>query len=306
MCEYTAVAEGECCPRCVTDPCLADNLSYDIRQTCKDPVGITRLSGDTWHMPKSPCTTCKCKVGQCKNKPNSSPFLNRNKWFHVYCNGAYFLLMWFIVAWVNICILDRESGNKSVFLGLMDNICNIDTSAYNHLRKMLLFFFFFYVLCHGNLTTEDIMRVSAGFSSDKQRSHYSVLPQTDISTCCWFSEISNRVCCIFKYLFQVFAKGSTELTDMEIINWYIHPCMPVCLPGSSTAKLGGRFLCGTLQRLTQVILVLLSAVIIWRERADEELNQNVGNEAEKSRRNWNAVYREKLVVSLQLLFYISN
>lgn len=64
MCEYTAVAEGECCPRCVTDPCLADNLSYDIRQTCKDPAGIARLSGDTWHMPKSPCTTCKCKVGQ--------------------------------------------------------------------------------------------------------------------------------------------------------------------------------------------------------------------------------------------------
>uniref|UniRef100_A0A3Q2VBE6 Neural EGFL like 1 n=1 Tax=Haplochromis burtoni TaxID=8153 RepID=A0A3Q2VBE6_HAPBU len=63
MCEYTAVAEGECCPRCVTDPCLADNLSYDIRQTCKDPAGIARLSGDTWHMPKSPCTTCKCKNG---------------------------------------------------------------------------------------------------------------------------------------------------------------------------------------------------------------------------------------------------
>uniref|UniRef100_A0A8D0D007 Neural EGFL like 1 n=1 Tax=Sander lucioperca TaxID=283035 RepID=A0A8D0D007_SANLU len=61
MCEYTAVAEGECCPRCVTDPCLADNLSYDIRQTCQDPAGAVRLSGDTWHMPNSPCTTCKCK-----------------------------------------------------------------------------------------------------------------------------------------------------------------------------------------------------------------------------------------------------
>ncbi|MEQ2164081.1 Protein kinase C-binding protein nell1 [Goodea atripinnis] len=65
LCEYTAVAEGECCPRCVTDPCLADNLSYDIRQACTDPTGVTRLSGDTWHMPQSPCTTCKCKVGQC-------------------------------------------------------------------------------------------------------------------------------------------------------------------------------------------------------------------------------------------------
>ncbi|MEQ2310878.1 Protein kinase C-binding protein nell1 [Ameca splendens] len=64
LCEYTAVAEGECCPRCVTDPCLADNLSYDIRQACTDPTGVTRLSGDTWHMPQSPCTTCKCKNGK--------------------------------------------------------------------------------------------------------------------------------------------------------------------------------------------------------------------------------------------------
>ncbi|TWW67703.1 Protein kinase C-binding protein NELL1 NEL-like protein 1 [Takifugu flavidus] len=61
VCEYTAVVEGECCPRCVADPCLADNLSYDIRQTCQDPAGVMRLSGDTWHMPNSPCTTCKCK-----------------------------------------------------------------------------------------------------------------------------------------------------------------------------------------------------------------------------------------------------
>lgn len=68
-CEYTAVAEGECCPRCVTDPCLAENLSYDIRQTCEDTAGLARLSGDTWHMPNSPCTTCKCKVSQ--NNTNS-------------------------------------------------------------------------------------------------------------------------------------------------------------------------------------------------------------------------------------------
>uniref|UniRef100_A0A8C2W9W8 Neural EGFL like 1 n=1 Tax=Cyclopterus lumpus TaxID=8103 RepID=A0A8C2W9W8_CYCLU len=62
-CEYTAVAEGECCPRCVADPCLADNLSYDIRQTCQDPAGAVRLSGDTWRMSNSPCTTCECKNG---------------------------------------------------------------------------------------------------------------------------------------------------------------------------------------------------------------------------------------------------
>ncbi|KAK5915737.1 hypothetical protein CesoFtcFv8_001301 [Champsocephalus esox] len=63
MCEYTVVAEGECCPRCVTDPCLADNLSYDIRQTCQDPAGAVRLSGDTWHMTNSACTNCECKNG---------------------------------------------------------------------------------------------------------------------------------------------------------------------------------------------------------------------------------------------------
>ncbi|KAG7242665.1 hypothetical protein INR49_020038 [Caranx melampygus] len=68
MCEYTAVAEGECCPRCVTDPCMADKLSYDIRQTCEDPTGIARLSGDTWHMPNSPCTTCKCKKAEDERK----------------------------------------------------------------------------------------------------------------------------------------------------------------------------------------------------------------------------------------------
>uniref|UniRef100_A0A673XGP4 Neural EGFL like 1 n=1 Tax=Salmo trutta TaxID=8032 RepID=A0A673XGP4_SALTR len=62
-CKYSALAEGECCPHCVTDPCLADNIAYDIMQTCQDPAGITRLSSATWPMPGSPCTTCKCKNG---------------------------------------------------------------------------------------------------------------------------------------------------------------------------------------------------------------------------------------------------
>uniref|UniRef100_A0A8C7NZX8 Neural EGFL like 1 n=1 Tax=Oncorhynchus mykiss TaxID=8022 RepID=A0A8C7NZX8_ONCMY len=61
-CKYSALVEGECCPHCVTDPCLADNIANDIRQTCQDPAGITRLSSATWPMPGSPCTTCKCKV----------------------------------------------------------------------------------------------------------------------------------------------------------------------------------------------------------------------------------------------------
>ncbi|CAL8379155.1 unnamed protein product [Arctogadus glacialis] len=60
-CEYAAVAEGECCPRCVSDPCLAERLPYDVRRTCRDPAGAARLSGASWRMPSSPCTTCKCK-----------------------------------------------------------------------------------------------------------------------------------------------------------------------------------------------------------------------------------------------------
>ncbi|XP_030874950.1 protein kinase C-binding protein NELL1-like [Leptonychotes weddellii] len=63
-CEYTAILEGECCPRCVSDPCLADNIAYDIRKTCLDSYGISRLSGSVWTMAGSPCTTCKCKNGR--------------------------------------------------------------------------------------------------------------------------------------------------------------------------------------------------------------------------------------------------
>ncbi|XP_060033003.1 protein kinase C-binding protein NELL1 isoform X2 [Erinaceus europaeus] len=62
-CEYTAMSEGECCPRCVSDPCLADSLAYDIRKTCLDSYGISRLSGSVWTMAGSACTTCKCKNG---------------------------------------------------------------------------------------------------------------------------------------------------------------------------------------------------------------------------------------------------
>ncbi|XP_060118195.1 protein kinase C-binding protein NELL1 isoform X4 [Heteronotia binoei] len=62
-CDYTAIAEGECCPRCISDPCLADNITYDIRKTCLDGYGITRLSGSVWTMVGSPCTACKCKNG---------------------------------------------------------------------------------------------------------------------------------------------------------------------------------------------------------------------------------------------------
>ncbi|XP_039605153.1 protein kinase C-binding protein NELL1-like [Polypterus senegalus] len=62
-CEYSVILEGECCPRCVSDPCLADNIAYDIRKTCLDSYGVTRLSGSVWNMAGSPCTMCKCKNG---------------------------------------------------------------------------------------------------------------------------------------------------------------------------------------------------------------------------------------------------
>ncbi|KAI5929323.1 Protein kinase C-binding protein NELL1 [Manis javanica] len=62
-CEFKAILEGECCPRCVSDPCLADNIAHDIRKTCLDSYGISRLSGSVWTMAGSPCTTCKCKNG---------------------------------------------------------------------------------------------------------------------------------------------------------------------------------------------------------------------------------------------------
>uniref|UniRef100_G1Q3C8 VWFC domain-containing protein n=2 Tax=Myotis lucifugus TaxID=59463 RepID=G1Q3C8_MYOLU len=62
-CEYSATLEGECCPRCVSDPCLADSITYDIRKTCLDSSGVSRLSGSVWTMAGSPCTTCKCKNG---------------------------------------------------------------------------------------------------------------------------------------------------------------------------------------------------------------------------------------------------
>ncbi|KAH0517243.1 Protein kinase C-binding protein NELL1 [Microtus ochrogaster] len=61
-CEYTAIFEGECCPRCVSDPCLADNIVYDIQKTCLDSSGVSRLNGAVWTMAGSPCTSCKCKA----------------------------------------------------------------------------------------------------------------------------------------------------------------------------------------------------------------------------------------------------
>ncbi|KAM9460559.1 protein kinase C-binding protein NELL1-like isoform 2-T2 [Clarias gariepinus] len=64
LCNHSTVLEGECCPRCISDPCVDDLEPSDRRQTCHDPDGITRLSGATWSDPGAPCTTCTCKNGR--------------------------------------------------------------------------------------------------------------------------------------------------------------------------------------------------------------------------------------------------
>ncbi|XP_031439105.1 protein kinase C-binding protein NELL2 [Clupea harengus] len=64
-CEFTVVpeGEGECCPRCVTDPCQADTVRNDITKTCTDEHGVTRFSGSAWTKHSTECTLCQCKNG---------------------------------------------------------------------------------------------------------------------------------------------------------------------------------------------------------------------------------------------------
>ncbi|MCI4383814.1 hypothetical protein PGIGA_G00031020 [Pangasianodon gigas] len=64
LCNHSTVLEGECCPRCIPDPCVDNIETSDPRQTCHDPNGVTRLSGAMWSDPNAPCTTCTCKNGK--------------------------------------------------------------------------------------------------------------------------------------------------------------------------------------------------------------------------------------------------
>ncbi|XP_017340122.1 protein kinase C-binding protein NELL2 [Ictalurus punctatus] len=62
-CDFTMVPEGECCPRCVTDPCLAQSVRNDVTKTCEDEHGIMRFSGSSWVKHGTECTLCQCKNG---------------------------------------------------------------------------------------------------------------------------------------------------------------------------------------------------------------------------------------------------
>ncbi|XP_062857994.1 protein kinase C-binding protein NELL2a [Trichomycterus rosablanca] len=62
-CDFTMVPEGECCPRCVSDPCLAQSIRNDITKTCEDEHGIMRFSGSSWVKHGTECTLCQCKNG---------------------------------------------------------------------------------------------------------------------------------------------------------------------------------------------------------------------------------------------------
>uniref|UniRef100_A0A8B9JYV4 Neural EGFL like 2 n=1 Tax=Astyanax mexicanus TaxID=7994 RepID=A0A8B9JYV4_ASTMX len=64
-CDFTLVPEGECCARCVSDPCQAHSVRNDITKTCEDEHGITRFSGSSWLKHGTECTLCQCKLHTC-------------------------------------------------------------------------------------------------------------------------------------------------------------------------------------------------------------------------------------------------
>uniref|UniRef100_A0A4W3J3I9 NEL-like protein 2 n=1 Tax=Callorhinchus milii TaxID=7868 RepID=A0A4W3J3I9_CALMI len=61
-CEFSTIHEGECCPRCVTDPCHANQIRNDITKTCVDELNLIRFTGSSWRKHATECTICQCKV----------------------------------------------------------------------------------------------------------------------------------------------------------------------------------------------------------------------------------------------------
>ncbi|XP_069084925.1 protein kinase C-binding protein NELL2 isoform X2 [Pleurodeles waltl] len=62
-CEFSVLHEGECCPRCVIDPCQADTIRNDITKTCVDEINAVRFTGSSWIKHGTECTLCQCKNG---------------------------------------------------------------------------------------------------------------------------------------------------------------------------------------------------------------------------------------------------
>uniref|UniRef100_A0A8C4Q7B1 Neural EGFL like 1 n=1 Tax=Eptatretus burgeri TaxID=7764 RepID=A0A8C4Q7B1_EPTBU len=61
-CPFRVLAEGECCPRCVPEPCHAQPTSTNQARMCHDGQGVGRLPGAFWRLDNEPCTSCHCQV----------------------------------------------------------------------------------------------------------------------------------------------------------------------------------------------------------------------------------------------------